>query len=531
MLRLFGLRGSPEDLQNNETSSNNIAGDGTTLTTSTSDPNVSPQPNHSSPLLNHNGFDTINLNEDDTISLKQHTDINIKSEDYISSTTITNDNENDNDTTSDNEVNVSHELEWRTVVFIRHGNSIWNESTDNSFRKPLAAIGAFTSGVREYAKLKWSSEYKHEDSIYVDTPLSPKGMKQAYNLSLFLKHHQQLRDQQKLLYLKQHQSIASPIKDAWRALQQYKLEFEQKQREQQKNDNNNTTNKGKQFSSLCDDALESLTKAMQSVEHLMANAKPRDPNTSNHTEDIDNLKDENNNYYNVPMDISSIMDILIGKNVKSRIVCSNLRRAISTCVLSLWHRLRFTTEKIYILSCLQEIGVNVDTHTHTAQFQVPQVSNFEMMSENLDSKTLNDFYSTRIETIYNYGSKSEGLMESQQDSQKRLELFAKWIFMKDHDRKNGTNDEEKDNDKGGFKTIKTDEKNSMPPAVIAVGHSAWIRHFFRNYLPSKSEFIGKNTKLSNCGVVAFKFYYDKHRQKFGIAPNTITVVYKGFGAS
>ena len=87
---------------------------------------------------------------------------------------------------------------------------------------------------------------------------------------------------------------------------------------------------------------------------------------------------------------------------------------------------------------------------------------------------------------------------------------------------------------GGFKTIKTEDINknqTMPPAVIAVGHSAWIRHFFKYYLPSKSEFIGKTTKLSNCGVIAFKFYYNEHTQKFGIAPNTITVVYKGFGPS
>ena len=459
-----------------------------------------------------------NISSQQTISLKQHGQ----------NTEIESDNDTSDDDDNINGNNLS--LEWRTVIFIRHGNSIWNESTDNSFKNPYSAakaISAFTFGVKEYAKLKWSSEYKHEDSIYVDTPLSTKGMKQSYNLSLFLKHHQQLRDQQKLSYLKQHQLIASPIKDAWRALQQYKLEFHQQQKQQPKQ---------KEFSILCDDALSSLTKAMQSVEYLMANAKPRDPSSSSTSSssssynDIDNnLKDENDNYYNVPMDISSIMDILIGKNVPSKIVCSNLRRAISTCVLSLWHRLKFTTEKIYILSCLQEIGVNVDTHTHTEKFQVPQVSNVEMMSKNLDTKALNDFYSNRIETKYNNGTKSQYLMESQQDLQKRLQLFAEWIFMQQND--NDSNDEKEDNI-GGFKTIKNDKKkNKIPPAVIAVGHSAWIRHFFKSYLPQKSDFIGKTTKLSNCGVVAFKFYYNKHTKKYGIAPNTITVIYKGFGAS
>eukprot|EP01083_Nonionella_stella_P099426 279569_1 len=394
-------------------------------------------------------------------------------------------------------------MEYRTVIFIRHGHSIWNESTDNSFTNPYSAakaISAFTWGVKEYAKLKWSSEYKHEDSIYVDTPLSPKGMKQAYNLSSFLKHHEELRDEQKLLYLQQHQTISSSIKDAWRALQQFKLEQQLQH-------------------SLCDDALLSLTKAMKSVESLMANAKPLDPEDYiiNH---------------DVPIDIASILDILIGKNMKSIIVCSNLRRAISTCVLSLWNRLRSnTTEKIYILSCLQEIGINPDTHTHTSQFQVPHVSNFEMMHEHLDAKALNDFYSKRIETVYNYGNKME--YELQQDTLKRMESFAKWIFMQGNEEIQTEHPvKEKANVVRGFKTVKKKAKiETQPAAVIAVGHSAYIRSFFTQYLPAKCEFIGKTKKLSNCGVVAFKMWYCSKTQTFGIAPNTITVVYKGFGLS
>eukprot|EP01084_Bolivina_argentea_P257347 433568_1 len=215
---------------------------------------------------------------------------------------------------------------------------------------------------------------------------------------------------------------------------------------------------------------------------------------------------------NIKMDIPYILDILTGKNLKSKIVCSNLRRAISTCVLSLWNRLCLNNnEKIYILSCLQEIGINVDTHTFHSPHVVPQVSNFEKISKNLNFEKLNEFYSTRIETIYNYGTKSQFLMESQQDSQKRIELFAKWMFMDDK--------------------IEPNKNNKISPAIIAVGHSHWIREFFKHYLPPQSEFIGKNAKLSNCGVIAFKFYYNKTKQKFGIAPNTITVVYKGFGVS
>ena len=76
-----------------------------------------------------------------------------------------------------------------------------------------------------------------------------------------------------------------------------------------------------------------------------------------------------------------------------------------------------------------------------------------------------------------------------------------------------------------------DQHGNVPPAVIATGHSAWIRAFFKRYLPGKSEFIGKKAKLANCGVVAFKFYCDKKSGDYGIAPDTIAVVYKGFGIS
>eukprot|EP01084_Bolivina_argentea_P035044 64983_1 len=228
-------------------------------------------------------------------------------------TSLDDDNDVNNDENNDEDDIIINEkemlcLEWRTIIFIRHGNSIWNESTDNSLKNPYRAakaISAFTSGVKEYAKLKWSSEYKHEESIYVDTPLSPKGMKQAYNLSLFLKHHQQLRDQQKLLYLKQHQTISSPIKDAWRALQQYKLESH----------NNNNNNKQEPFPSLCNDAILSLTKAIQSVEHLMANVQPIDDPINHECKGNNDLIDNINININIKMDIPYILDILTGKNL------------------------------------------------------------------------------------------------------------------------------------------------------------------------------------------------------------------------
>ncbi|ETO30523.1 hypothetical protein RFI_06598 [Reticulomyxa filosa] len=89
-----------------------------------------------------------------------------------------------------------------------------------------------------------------------------------------------------------------------------------------------------------------------------------------------------------------------------------------------------------MVSCLQEMGFNVDTHTQTQENSMPSVSSFEMNNRQIDSKGLELFYKHRIATIYNHGSKSVSgylpLGETTDDSQKRLELFAEWIFSTTH---------------------------------------------------------------------------------------------------
>ena len=300
---------------------------------------------------------------------------------YPSKTSQTNSNNNNsNNSNSNTNATQQYPYEWRTIIFIRHGNSIWNESTDNaSLLKPtqtVKALKAFTTGVKEYATYKWKGDdYKLEDSMIVDTPLSPKGMRQAYLLSKYLAGHIDLRQNQKLKYLEEHQSIASPIKDAWRLLQQCKSEM-------------NGKNGEKEFPNMCNDALTYLTDAMHKLEILMAHAPPVEPEYWNFKaleekakygmENENSIESNNNNKIgngmekqipsnhsrskslrniiephnphtamdnNAQFDIGSILDLLAGKNIKSIIVTSNLRRAISTCVIGLWPRLRLTREK------------------------------------------------------------------------------------------------------------------------------------------------------------------------------------------
>ena len=407
---------------------------------------------------------------------------------------------------------------------------------------------------------------------------------------------------------------------------------------------------------------------------------------------------------------------------------------------------------------MQEIGINVDTHTSTEQYSLPQVSKFEMSTTELDSHSLNEFYQTRLSTTYNYGAKKNSNlgMESTEDTRKRILLFAQWCFqqeeVEDDDKDKDTNNDDREQSvsvsasasptgaesshrdssklriinkakhmafkkrksKGSSKSpqnspnlnsavnsnnsgvsntnftiqnegaitpvdlnfdtgnsnnhqnnsnknavtdktlfrsdshypdynnpypnngsimdnithtnmnghiehtpeaytsnneddshnnnnnesangnfdnnhvtridlSKTDEKskklgfltsssnkiknktknrnknkgrtsnntnntnnnnsgnskkrnsnemrNVIPPVVIAVGHSKWFKQFFQTFLPSKMDYIGKESKITNCGVIAFRFFYDPNKNKFGIAPKTLTTIYKGFGES
>lgn len=85
-----------------------------------------------------------------------------------------------------------------------------------------------------------------------------------------------------------------------------------------------------------------MTDAMKVIESLMANAQPTDPEDADLQQMDPSLGIESevwdNHDLNVPLDIAFILDVLNGRNVPSKIVCSNLRRAISTCVLGLWNR-------------------------------------------------------------------------------------------------------------------------------------------------------------------------------------------------
>ena len=82
--------------------------------------------------------------------------------------------------------------------------------------------------------------------------------------------------------------------------------------------------------------------------------------------------------------------------------------------------------------------MNVDTRTSTSSYSLPQLSKFELSTSKLDSQSLNDFYQNRLSTVYNFGVKQINNfgIESTDETQRRLLLFAKWCFMQEDDPNN-----------------------------------------------------------------------------------------------
>lgn len=152
-------------------------------------------------------------------------------------------------------------------------------------------------------------------------------------------------------------------------------------------------------------------------------------------------------------------------HVRSTVVVSNLRRAISTCMVGLWDRLQKGSEKAIVHSSLQEISKNPDTLAIARAGEVPKPSWLDRL--HTDTKFA-DQMSKVLDPSCNMGSKPMDLT-----GQQRLLDFAAWASDPAADR--GT--------------------------VICVGHSFWFREFCREFMPKSVEHDIKTKKLTNCGYV------------------------------
>jgi len=194
---------------------------------------------------------------------------------------------------------------------------------------------------------------------------------------------------------------------------------------------------------------------------------------------------------------------------KSRLVSSNLRRAIVTMAVAFQDRLdkQIPDDEICIMTDLQEISINPDALciTPPGADVVSSFADREITTASSSSSPppvdLERIYNQQISTKhYHRGNK-----ELKGNGLQRLQNFSSAIFSSQH----------------GFKDVDT---------VICAGHSFWFRSFFRTYIPYEVDHIAKRKKVVNGGVVGFTLskIVVEERDRFFIDPASIKVVYGGF---
>lgn len=178
----------------------------------------------------------------------------------------------------------------------------------------------------------------------------------------------------------------------------------------------------------------------------------------------------------------------------SRILCSNLRRAISTLAGAFRDRLaRRPEDKILVIPPLQEISRNPDTLSITPAHAIVTASWVDKHSKMCDFQTI---FNNQVDTSLHTGNKpikTNGLL--------RMNAFNEFVY-----------------------------SNVSENHVIVGGHSIWFRSYFRTYLPYSIDHVSKTRKIVNAGVVAFDLLklQTPKGNKFMVDPKSIRVVYGGF---
>ncbi len=196
-------------------------------------------------------------------------------------------------------------------------------------------------------------------------------------------------------------------------------------------------------------------------------------------------------------DISfQMLNIISGRDtsVSSIIVSSSLRRAIATTTLGLWSRLEKTSEKIHILSSLQEISRNIDTYSLSPVNTVADLP-FARIAPHCggDAK----FSPQAVyDASENFGNKTYNFYGI-----KRLRAFNEWVFKRDEE------------------------------VIIVGGHSLWFKNYFQTFMPHSCLHDAKTKKMVNSGVLSFEVYSHVDEEgvtQFRVDPASVINVYGGF---
>jgi hypothetical protein len=212
---------------------------------------------------------------------------------------------------------------------------------------------------------------------------------------------------------------------------------------------------------------------------------------------------------------------------KSKLVASNLRRAVSTIIGGFQERLvqqqqlpynNHNIEKILILPSLQEISSNPDTLCITPPHTTIQASCMEQQQQKSARHhqycNYQHLYNTQTDMSLHTGNKPIRTT----NGMKRILEFCDFLCT------SGAITEE---------------------YIIVGGHSLWFRTFFRLLLPSTTSHIAEEKKMVNGGIVVFDLLLvhvnvgptstnTAHNggvssyHKYMIDPKSIQIIYGGF---
>jgi len=191
------------------------------------------------------------------------------------------------------------------------------------------------------------------------------------------------------------------------------------------------------------------------------------------------------------------VNILKGDHVeKTKIITSNLRRAITTTIIALYDRLEKSSEKLHTMSELQEITRNVDSFCITPIGSSPMPSQLEQTLKQKIGVDMARFLGRRIEASGHIGTK--GIFSN---GEIRINKFIKSIF--------ACNQE----------------------YFIIGGHSLYFKEIFKGYLPKESKHEGKKAKMLNGAAVGLQIGEFKNQDGkivHQIIENSVRVVHLGF---
>ncbi|CAA9990513.1 conserved Plasmodium protein, unknown function [Plasmodium knowlesi strain H] len=216
-----------------------------------------------------------------------------------------------------------------------------------------------------------------------------------------------------------------------------------------------------------------------------------DDNHLNNQKDHPNDLQMNRNYYQekynpreiINQNLKDHIDIL-NSSVKypSAILCSDLRRAISSCFIALYNRINKNNEPIQVLNSLQEISRNPDC-----------VSLFDFHD--------NKYISTDVEKFVH--------KDVEKNCVKNIRIKRNFVNNKFLDT---------------LSYIFNNDKNIF----IIFGHSLWFLLFFKYFL--KQPHKAKTHKMQNSGIVVFNIikYDQDNKVNYEIEKDSVRVLYKGF---